>query len=112
MLGQDAQEAILRAHLERYGCKVELGTELVSFTQAEDGVVAIIAKRTGHSQVEETVKYSYLVGADGAHSRVRKALGINFLGETKAAGSIVTGDIFVECGEDVLNRNVRICSGK
>ncbi|TFK73744.1 hypothetical protein BDN72DRAFT_875643 [Pluteus cervinus] len=105
MLGQDAQEAILRAHLKQHGCEVELSTELLSFTQADDGVIATIAKRTGQSQVEETVKYSYLVGADGAHSRVRKMLGINFRGETKTAESIVTGDIFVESGEEVLNRN-------
>lgn len=65
-LGQDGAEEILRSHLEKYSIHVEFGTELVSFTQDDEGVVAeILRTRDGHG-TRETPKVNWLVGADGA----------------------------------------------
>jgi putative polyketide hydroxylase len=71
---QDQLEPILRAHAERHGADVRFNTELVRFTQAPDEVLARIRDRsTGE---EGNVRARYIIGADGAQSPVRQALGI------------------------------------
>ncbi|CCM01288.1 uncharacterized protein FIBRA_03337 [Fibroporia radiculosa] len=83
LLGQPAAEEIMRTHLDKYGCHVELGTELRTLEQHDDHVTARIVKRAGQKEVEETVECRWLVGADGAKSGiVRKQMGATFLGET------------------------------
>ncbi|CCM01284.1 uncharacterized protein FIBRA_03333 [Fibroporia radiculosa] len=82
LLAQPTAEEILRSHLDKYDCHVELGTELRTFEQHDGHVVAHIVKRAGQEEVQETVECHWLVGADGAKSIVRKQLGLTFLGET------------------------------
>ncbi|MEV7013518.1 FAD-dependent oxidoreductase [Streptosporangium sp. NPDC051022] len=79
-------EEILRDRLAEYGVGVETGTELTGFEQDGDGVVATLAGG-GH------VAASYLVGCDGGHSGVRKALGLSFDGETDRTQVMVCGDV-------------------
>jgi len=86
MLGQSRTEAILRDRLEDFGVKVELGTELTSFSQTDDVVIAGLS--TG-----ETVEVDYLVGADGGRSFVRKSLGIAFEGTTDESIRMLLGDV-------------------
>lgn len=102
MLGQDHQEHILRTHVERLGGTIEFGTELRSFKDTNDGVVAQIVKVDASGvETEEAAKFQYLVGADGGRSTVRKHLGAQFLGETKEENStLLVGDIFVESNFD------------
>lgn len=50
--------------------KVDWSTELVSYTQDDNKVTAVI--RNIEAQEERTVTSKYIVGADGTHSRVRK----------------------------------------
>lgn len=58
--------------------QVLFGHECVGFTQDEDGVtVRVKANDTMHE-----IRASYLIGADGAHSIVRKAANIEFEGFT------------------------------
>src|SRR5262245_28397322 len=71
---QDQLEPILRAHAERYGADVRFNTELVSFTQTRDEVIARIRDRS--TGVESAVRARYLIGADGTQSAVREAAGI------------------------------------
>jgi putative polyketide hydroxylase len=71
---QDQLEPILRAHAERHGAGVCFNTELVSFTQSRDEVVARIRNRS--TGAESRVRAEYLIGADGTQSAVREALGI------------------------------------
>ncbi|KAG7445128.1 uncharacterized protein BT62DRAFT_211533 [Guyanagaster necrorhizus] len=92
LLGQDRHEQILREHLAKYRCEVELGTELVSFEQFADHVVSRVIKTHDGQAVEETIESRWLVGAEGAHSVVRKSLGLTFLGETRQENMVV-GDI-------------------
>lgn len=69
VIGQPRGEAILRAHLRKYGVEVELGTELVGFEQDDTGVTAHIVKRDDTCEASKAVSVSYLVGADSAKSK-------------------------------------------
>lgn len=75
-LPQYETERILEASLARFGTGIERDTELVSFTQDEDGVTVLLTGRGGG----EELRTRYLVGCDGAHSTVRKGLGLDFAG--------------------------------
>ncbi|GAA0267236.1 FAD-dependent oxidoreductase [Streptomyces polychromogenes] len=75
-LPQYETERILEAFLARFGTGIERGTELVSFTQDDGGVNVLL---TGPDGGEE-LRSGYLVGCDGAHSTVRKGLGLSFGG--------------------------------
>jgi pentachlorophenol monooxygenase len=75
-LPQYETERILREQLERLGGTVERSVELRSFAADGDGVVAELDGPRG----AETVRTQYLVGSDGAHSVVRKGLGLSFEG--------------------------------
>ncbi|KAG7445126.1 uncharacterized protein BT62DRAFT_951494 [Guyanagaster necrorhizus] len=104
ILGQDRHEAILREHLARSGVAVELETELVSFEQFPDRVVSRVAKARDGQQFEESIESQYIIGAEGAHSVVRKTLGLTFLGETRKGDNLVVGDIHVK--KPLLDRDV------
>lgn len=106
MLGQDRHEAILRSHLEKLGCSVELGTELQSFEADSDHVIAHITTSTPDGKATQaTIDVRWLVGADGAHSIVRKKLGLSFLGDTIDSERMIVGDIRV----NNLSREVVSC---
>lgn len=99
MLGQDRLEKIFHAALAKLGCVVELGTELVSFTQFDDHVEARLFVKgadPGAEGAEEVASFEYMVGTDGARGVVRKQLGLSFLGETRRIENFVVGDIRVE----------------
>ena len=76
-LPQYATERLLASRLRQLGGQVERGVELVGFEQDADGVTALLAGAAG----EQQARFAYLVGADGAHSRVRKGLGLEFAGD-------------------------------
>ncbi|MFE6992945.1 FAD-dependent monooxygenase, partial [Streptomyces pharetrae] len=76
-LPQYETERVLEEFLARFGTRIERGTELRSLTQDADGVTARLVTASG---TEEEVRTRYLVGCDGAHSTVRKALGLTFEG--------------------------------
>jgi 2-polyprenyl-6-methoxyphenol hydroxylase-like FAD-dependent oxidoreductase len=78
-------ETILRDQLERLGHRVELAMELTGLTQSADEVTADFGA--------EHVTAKYLIGADGGHSFVRKALGIGFEGETWTTERMLVGDV-------------------
>lgn len=76
-LPQYETERILDGFLARLGTGIERGTELVSFSQDDDGVTVALRSASG---AEEEVRARYLIGCDGAHSLVRKELGLAFEG--------------------------------
>lgn len=78
-LSQMDTERLIRNHVERQGVKVEYGVQLERLTQNEEGVDAVLLHANGQ---QETVHVAYLVGCDGAHSTVRKQLGLPFEGST------------------------------
>ncbi len=72
-LGQSHIEQILLGWVEELGVPVRRGLEATGFVQDESGVELHLADH-------EPLRTSYLVGADGGRSVVRKAAGIGFPG--------------------------------
>jgi len=83
---QPGLEPILRRRAQAIGAAVMSGWEAVGFTQDADGVSTTINNvDTGEKQ---TVRSKYLIGADGAHSRVRELAGIEFDGRGVFSNSV------------------------
>jgi 2-polyprenyl-6-methoxyphenol hydroxylase-like FAD-dependent oxidoreductase len=79
MLPQSETERLLEAHLGSLGIRVEREVEMISLEQAGDGVTTVLRRPDA---AQETLQTDWLVGCDGAHSGVRHALGLSFLGDT------------------------------
>jgi 2-polyprenyl-6-methoxyphenol hydroxylase-like FAD-dependent oxidoreductase len=78
---QAESEAILADLLSRNGIVVERGVELVSVSETESRVTVQLKHGSGQS---ESFVFDYLFAADGAHSSVRKQLGLTFKGDAYA----------------------------
>ncbi len=74
---QDVTETILRQRVSELGGRVEQGTELSDLSVDPGGVTATVIAPGGSVR---TIMADYVVGADGAHSRVRSELGLDFRG--------------------------------
>ncbi|MEU1514560.1 FAD-dependent monooxygenase [Streptomyces sp. NPDC005811] len=88
-LPQYTTERLLEEYLAELGTVVERGTELLSFGQDPDGVTVRLRTSSG---AEEELRVGYLVGCDGAHSTVRKGLGLAFEGDAFAE-EYMLGDV-------------------
>jgi 2-polyprenyl-6-methoxyphenol hydroxylase-like FAD-dependent oxidoreductase len=75
---QDRQEQLLIEELGKMGVVVERNTELQSFQNSENGIHVQLLK----DGIQEDCMTRFLAGCDGAHSSVRKGLGIGFEGGT------------------------------
>jgi 2-polyprenyl-6-methoxyphenol hydroxylase-like FAD-dependent oxidoreductase len=89
LIPQWRTEAILRNRLRSLGGEPGYGTQLVGFTQSDDGIVATLSR----DGAAETFHVDWLVGCDGGRSAMRHALGVNFLGETIEAHRMLVGDV-------------------
>lgn len=89
MVPQARTEAILGERLRALGGEVEFGKALATFTQNEDGVNVTLA--TG-----EILRADFLVGCDGGHSTVRKALGVRLEGEAIDNKPMLVADVEIE----------------
>jgi 2-polyprenyl-6-methoxyphenol hydroxylase-like FAD-dependent oxidoreductase len=89
MVPQARTELILRERLRALGGEAEFGKALAAFTQNEHGVDATFA--TG-----ERVQARFLVGADGGHSAVRKALGLRLEGEAVDDKPMLVADVEID----------------
>jgi 2-polyprenyl-6-methoxyphenol hydroxylase-like FAD-dependent oxidoreductase len=76
---QDAHERLLIEQLKGLGIEVERQVELVRLVEEPAGVRAFLR---GPEGAEQEFEASYVAGCDGAHSAVRKSLGIGFPGGT------------------------------
>src|SRR5271168_3707915 len=77
---QTETERVLGDHLHSLGVTVERGVELVALSQDDHGVHLTLQHEDGST---ERVGTSWVIGADGGRSKVRKLVG------TKLAGSFV-----------------------
>jgi 2-polyprenyl-6-methoxyphenol hydroxylase-like FAD-dependent oxidoreductase len=82
---QRITERLLTEHLERYGGRVERGVELIALEQDADAATAVLRR----GRQEETVRCRYVVGADGAHSRVADAIRVPVAGGDYASAFVV-----------------------
>lgn len=73
-INQPGLERILRRRADEVGATVRPGLELVSFNEDASGVTATV--RDIDTGAQSDIRAKYLVGADGAHSKVRELLGI------------------------------------
>lgn len=78
-LDQSQTERLMTEHLGTLGVHVERGVELLSFREGSASLQAMLRHPNGG---EESIRPSYIIGADGAHSTVRHALDIGFAGKT------------------------------
>jgi 2-polyprenyl-6-methoxyphenol hydroxylase-like FAD-dependent oxidoreductase len=76
---QGRHETMLYGHLRAQGKDVLWKTELLKFTQDENGVIASVKNADGEL---EDIEARYIVGCDGAKSLVRHTLGMSFPGTT------------------------------
>ena len=76
-LPQSETERLLGEHLVSLGGRVEREVTLTALEQDAGGVTATLAHADGTS---ERARAAWLVGCDGSHSAVRKALGLPFEG--------------------------------
>lgn len=81
VLPQSETEAILVEHLAERGIAVERG---VTATRLEQDAAGVALQATDAGGRQLTIRSRYLIGADGAHSFVRKALGLAFEGAAYA----------------------------
>lgn len=79
-------EPILVRNATMRGTQAQFSTEYLSHTQDEDGVSVLVLNRlTGH---EYTIRAKYLIGADGARSKVAADIALPMQGQMDIAGSM------------------------
>jgi 2-polyprenyl-6-methoxyphenol hydroxylase-like FAD-dependent oxidoreductase len=102
-LEQSATERILATALAGHGAQVEWNTALESLTDTPGGVEATVR----HDDRTETIRARWLIGADGAASTVRRALGIPFEGTTyPQTGLLADVTLDVDLPADRLRLNM------
>ncbi|HXM11186.1 MAG TPA: FAD-dependent monooxygenase [Terriglobales bacterium] len=89
LVPQYRTEEILRQHLAQLGGQVEFGTAFERVAPGERGVQVQLSSG-------ELVTAEYLIGCDGGHSAVRKALGLALRGETLDTEAGFIADVKVE----------------
>jgi 2-polyprenyl-6-methoxyphenol hydroxylase-like FAD-dependent oxidoreductase len=103
---QDEHEKLLIAKLAALGVSVERRTELLSFVEHAN---AIIARLRGPDGSEQNCEAIYLAGCDGARSKVRETIGAGFPGGTyrhvfyvadvQATGAALDGELHIDLDE-------------
>lgn len=91
ILDQSKTERLLLDYLSHWDITVEWNTELMTFEQNEESVTSTIQ----YNDKNEIFETNYLIGADGAKSKVRNLLNIPFHGKTYLQTLFV-----LDCGID------------
>jgi 2-polyprenyl-6-methoxyphenol hydroxylase-like FAD-dependent oxidoreductase len=91
-------ERLLRRRAAQHGAAIIGGAQVTDVRQDSDGVEAALA---GGKRVHA----SYLVGADGVHSRVRQQLGLPFPGESVLQSLMLADVRLTDAPEGVLTFN-------
>ena len=103
---QDQHERLLIERLEALDVAVERRTELIHFTNEENGITARLRGPDGQ---KHDCKASYIAGCDGARSTVRETIGTGFPGGTyrqifyvadvEADGPALNGELHADLDE-------------
>jgi 2-polyprenyl-6-methoxyphenol hydroxylase-like FAD-dependent oxidoreductase len=92
MIPQRDTERLMGKLLAALGVNVEREVELIGFSEEANSVEAHLRNADGS---DETTRYSWLIGCDGAHSTVRHGTGIAFAGQPQGDDWIL-GDVRLE----------------
>jgi 2-polyprenyl-6-methoxyphenol hydroxylase-like FAD-dependent oxidoreductase len=106
VLTQDRTEKLLTEFLESLGVTVEREVTFEGLSQNEGGIIGgngVRARLRHANGATEEVEARWLAGCDGAHSVVRRGLGIGFGGETSPL-KFELGDLRLEGGDLPVNR--------
>ena len=102
MVPQDVTERLLAEELQRRGGQVEYETTFVSADQQDDSVVATV----DHKGQPIQIRAGFVVGCDGAHSAVRRALKLPLEGG-EYEDSFMLADI--ETNETLPANQMQLC---
>jgi 3-(3-hydroxy-phenyl)propionate hydroxylase len=91
VLSQEETERLLETELAAFSLKLERSTEVVSVSDEGNQVTAQLKDASGNLS---TVRATYAVGCDGAHSIVRHQAGLDFRGSEYIA-DFALGDVRV-----------------
>ncbi|SIO63590.1 putative polyketide hydroxylase/tetracenomycin A2 monooxygenase-dioxygenase [Bradyrhizobium erythrophlei] len=87
LCAQDDLEPVIRRFAEAAGpATLRFNTELTSFSQRPGAVTGLLTDRTTAAETPFTARY--LIAAEGAQSRVRRALAVNMTGTEKVYDSV------------------------
>ncbi len=101
---QDHHEEFLVEQLRMLGVEIERGVSLIDLRENEETVEATLAKKSG----QETCQVHYVAGCDGAASRVRHLLEIDFPGGTYQHKFFVADLALEDRAQHVAGR-IRLC---
>ena len=93
---QSGTENVLGARVDDMGIPVVRGAEVVGLTQDADGVTVACADGT-------SIRTTYVVGCDGAHSTVRRLVGIGFEGKQYETHILLADVALTRAPQDTLN---------
>jgi 2-polyprenyl-6-methoxyphenol hydroxylase-like FAD-dependent oxidoreductase len=102
MVPQNVSEQLLHGQLEKRGGRVEYETEFVAAEQADGCVRVTLNSKTG----QQIVRAAFVVGCDGAHSQVRKSMGVPLEGG-EYPDSFMLGDI--ETNDALPSDQLQLC---
>ncbi len=104
---QEVLEPVLLAYARQGNVgEVRFGYELVTCTQDGSGITATILDRTSRDTMQ--VRAQYLIGADGAHSRVREIFGIPMVGPV-GLGHTMNILFQADLSRWVAGRSINLC---
>jgi 2-polyprenyl-6-methoxyphenol hydroxylase-like FAD-dependent oxidoreductase len=103
---QDQTEQLLVEHLARRGRKVSWRTTLIGLAVTPTQTTAAVRRSDG---TEDSISARWVVGADGARSTVRHALGIDFSGGTYSqTGLLADVELEIPTGDDLPEGALRL----
>ncbi len=102
---QQVLEPILLQRAREFGARFQYSTELVGFTQDDDGVTATV--RNVNDGSEHLIRAEYLVACDGNRSPIRESLGIKMVGHGLLSRSI-TIYFRADCSTALRGRNLGV----
>lgn len=102
LIAQDTLEPLLRQAALDAGADVRFGTRLTGVCQDDEGVTGTLADAG-------TIRARYLIAADGAHSGIRRSLGITRSGRGDLGGPSTSVYFRADLAEVVRGREFNLC---
>jgi 2-polyprenyl-6-methoxyphenol hydroxylase-like FAD-dependent oxidoreductase len=102
---QQVLEPLLLQRAREFGARFQYSTELVGYTQDDEGVTATV--RNVDDGSEQSIQARYMVACDGNRSPIRESLGIKMIGHGLLSRS-VTIYFRADCSVALRGRNLGV----